>query len=194
MKTRKFYPLLCIILSLALLSGCTSPLTPPPRTQINGSYTICCTVKAQITPADKDAPEEFAFSGNAKRLGSGFWEMELTSPESLSGLKLTVAGDSLTSSLGELTYSSELGDIPKKSPVMTVFRCLDSAAVALDNGSNLEPASGVQGSWSLTVGEFSLLFDGSGAPVAMTAAGLSVEFTEFAPMGDESVTLGKSEQ
>lgn len=205
MKIRKSYPFLCMILCLALLAGCTSPLNVPPKPRITGGYTLCCTVKTEVTvansqantpssspsnsPADKEAPEEFAFSGNVKRLGSGFWEMEITAPESLAGLKIAVSGDKVTSALGELSFSSELSAIPKKSPAMTIFRCLDSAAVALSNGASLEDASGVQG-WSLTAGEYSLLFDNEGVPVAMTAAGFSAEFTEFTVTGSE--TLGSS--
>ncbi len=189
MKIRKFYPFLCMVLCLALLAGCTSPLNVPPRPRITGGYTLCCTVKTEVTPADKETPEEFAFSGNVKRLGSGFWEMEITAPESLAGMKIALSGDNVTSSLGELSFSSELSAIPKKSPAMTVFRCLDNAAVALGNGASLEAASGVQG-WSLTAGEYSLLFDNDGVPIAMTAAGFSAEFTEFTVTGGE--TLGSS--
>ncbi|MDE6592260.1 MAG: hypothetical protein K2K57_04250 [Oscillospiraceae bacterium] len=189
MKIRKFYPFLCMVLCLTLLAGCTSPLNVPPRPRITGGYTLCCTVKTEVTPADKETPEEFVFSGNVKRLGSGFWEMEITAPESLEGLKIVLSGDNVTSSLGELSFSSELSAIPKKSPAMTVFRCLDNAAVALGNGVSPEAASGVQG-WTLTTGEYSLLFDNDGVPVAMTAAGFSAEFTEFTVTGGE--TLGSS--
>ncbi len=193
MKIRKFYPFLCMVLCVflctSLLAGCTSPLNVPPRPRITGGYTLCCTVKTEITPADRDTPEEFAFSGHVKRLGSGFWEMEIIAPESLEGLKIVLSGDNVTSSLGELSFSSELSAIPKKSPAMTVFRCLDNAAVALGNGVSPEAASGVQG-WTLTTGEYSLLFDNDGVPVAMTAAGFSAEFTEFTVTGGE--TLGSS--
>lgn len=180
---------LCVFLCTSLLAGCTSPLNVPPRPRITGGYTLCCTVKTEITPADRDTPEEFAFSGHVKRLGSGFWEMEIIAPESLEGLKIVLSGDNVTSSLGELSFSSELSAIPKKSPAMTVFRCLDNAAVALGNGVSPEAASGVQG-WTLTTGEYSLLFDNDGVPVAMTAAGFSAEFTEFTVTGGE--TLGSS--
>lgn len=213
MKIRKFYPFLCMVLCLALMAGCTSPLNVPPKPRITGGYTLCCTVKTEVTVANspanapassqakspansqtnsqagKEAPEEFAFSGNVKRLGSGFWEMEITAPESLEGLKIVLAGDNVTSSLGELSFSSELSAIPKKSPALTLFRCLDNAAVALGNGVSPEAATGVQG-WTLTTGEYSLLFDNDGVPVAMTAAGFSAEFTEFTVTGGE--TLGSS--
>lgn len=192
MKIRKIYPFLCIMLSIALLTmltGCTSPLNAPPKARISGGYTLFCTVKAEVTPADKETPEEFAFSGNVKRLGSGFWEMEITSPESLTGLKIALSGDSVISSLGELSFSSEAGAVPNKSPVMTLFRCLDNADAALSSGAELQAAPGAQG-WSFSGGEYSLLFDGDGVPAAMTCAGFSAEFVEFAAIGGE--TLGKS--
>ncbi|MCM1579123.1 MAG: hypothetical protein NC078_10035 [Ruminococcus sp.] len=201
MKMKIVYPFLCIMLCFALFTSCTSPLNLPPKPRINGGYTLFCTVTSQITPVggigtpdspnteNADNAEEFTFSGNVRRLGGGFWEMELTSPESLAGLKITSSGDSLTSSLGELAFSAEMADIPKKSPVLTLFRCLDNASVALSNGVQPQSAPNAQG-WSLTAGEYSLLFDSEGTPVAMTAAGFSAEFGEFTVT--EGATLGSS--
>lgn len=174
------------------LTGCTPLAMTPPKARITAGFTAMCNVTAEVTPPDKTEPEKFAFSGRIKRLGSGFWEISITSPDTLAGLKISLSGDTVTSSLGELWHEDEVGDIPAASPFMTIFRSLDSAAVAVENGQTLTAAKGVENSWTLAAGGSNILFDEQGVPTAMTMAGISVEFSEFALL-DTDTTLGKSE-
>lgn len=188
---RKTGRLLTIILVICLgLTGCKGPLTMPPKARITSGYTAVCSVKTSVTPPDKQEAEEFAFSGNLKRLGSGFWELSITSPDTLAGMKINLSGETVTSSLGELWQESETVDIPDKSPFMIIFRTLDAAAAAVERGETLENAKGTEG-WTLTEGGASILFDSDGTPVTMTASGITVSFSEFTPL-DTDVTLGST--
>ena len=105
-------------------TGCSAAevLSSPPQPQITGGFTADCSVTAYIIPPGENAESEteFTFSGQTKRLGSGFWSMEITSPETIAGLTVSSADDVLTSHLGDLTFDVQTSSLPDSSP-LTAF-------------------------------------------------------------------------
>lgn len=159
----------------------------PPEPQIRTAYSADCTACAYITPPDSEEETEFSFVGKLKRLGTGFWELEITSPETLAGMKISAADDNISSNLGELRFDIPAENIPDSSPFMSIFRNLDSAAV-----SETALTSGDDGGWVLKEDNCTIIFDGSGIPVSMAVSEpkMTVEFTGFQ---QNTPTLGESE-
>lgn len=186
MKIGKISVTACFAL---LLGGCSFNEIAglPPEPEITSPYTAVCAVTSYITPPDGEETE-FCFSGNIKRLGTGFWEMELTSPDTLKGLKVALSGDVVNSSLGELTFSMPAEKMPDLSPFMEIFSVLDSAASAAEQGETL--VSGENGGWVLSTEGSTIIFDGNGCPVSMASSypRLTAEITEFKLITESTVT------
>lgn len=186
MKIGKLTKTLTVTMLGAGLAGCSfSEIAGlPPDPQINSAYTALCSVTSYLTPPDCEEETEFCFEGRVKRLGTGFWEMEITSPETLAGMKICASGDTVDSSLGELSFSLPAENVPVSSPFMELFSALDSAALSQQSLS-----SGENGGWVMELNGCTILFDGSGVPVSMSASypKITAEFTEF-----KVITLGES--
>lgn len=173
-KTKRiFAAALCMV-----LTGCSfSEIAGlPPEPQLSSAYTAELAVTSYILPPDSEEEAEFCFGGTVKRLGTGFWELEITSPETIAGMEITSSGDTVDSSLGELSFSLPTESVPEASPFMAMFAALDSAAV-----STSPLTSGEEGGWVMATDKYTIAFDGSGAPVsmAMSSPRFTAEFSSF---------------
>lgn len=178
------------------LTGCSlSDITgsaPDPR--ITGAYEVECTVTAYIIPPGESADGEtqFCFGGSIKRLGPQFWEMSISSPDTVAGMEIVKTDSAMTSRLDGLSFDIFTEEIPSASPVAAVFGALDSAAVQLESGGGL--SSGENGSWVMNGSGYSIIFDSTGAPVSMslTASRITAEFTSFSVIGPDSGALSET--
>lgn len=178
-------------------AGCSGGIiSAPPDPKITGSYSADCTVTAYIIPPGEsaDSETEFTFSGHTRRLGGGFWEMTIDSPETVAGLEISAADDILTSRMGELTFDMKTASLPDSSPLTAFFSEMDEAAARLDAGNTL--TSGEDGGWVYSGGNSTIIFDGSGYPVSMAVGEpkMTVEFTGFTlSEGETSETAAQQE-
>lgn len=184
------------IIIAAGLSACSvSDLAPSPKPKLDGGFTCECTVTAGIIPPGSDSSEEteFAFSGNLKRLGAGFWELEISSPETISGMKLTSSDGELSSSLGELSFDLAPEDVPHKSPVYALFTAIDNMSAAFENGAEL--TSGEEGGWVYTADGISAVFDEEGVitSLALASPKMTAQFTNFTETETVMETTSESE-
>lgn len=174
MKLKAFLPGLAAV----VLSGCSIKelASIPPDPKIGSAFSADCSVTAVITPPDKEEQTEFSFGGRLRRLGTGFWELEISSPDSLAGMKITRSDGNVTASLGELKLEGTAEDIPDKSPFMALFNTLDSAA-----SSDIPIEQGKEGGWVINGGSYSIVLDGSGVPVSMAVSSpeLTIDFSAF---------------
>ncbi len=188
MKMRKLLSVIpASALAASIFSGCSlNSQGMPPEPQLNTAFTAECSVTAYIVPPNSDEETEFSFSGTVQRLGTGFWEMDIASPETIAGMSVSAADDTVTIALGELNFDSEAANIPDNAPFMAIFSVLDSAAVC---ETPLE--SGADGGWVMTDEKYTIIFDGSGVPVTMAVSQpkITVEFTSFE---QKSPVLGES--
>ena len=164
------------------ITACSvTELTGAPRPQLDGGYTCKCEVTAGIIPPGSDSNEEceFAFSGTVKRLGKGFWEMDITSPDTIAGMKLTSCDGDLSSSLGELSMGVSAENVSDNSPVSALFASLDKIALDLENGAEL--SSGDNGGWVYGCDGINAVFDGDGVITSMAVSSpkMTVNFSEF---------------
>lgn len=179
---RSFLKIFTPIIIAAGISACSvSDLSPSPQPKLDGGFTCECTVTAGIVPPGSDSGEEteFVFSGNLKRLGAGFWELEISSPETISGMKITSCDGDFSSSLGELSFDLAPEDVPQKSPVYALFTSLDNMSSAFENGAEL--TSGEEGGWVYTADGVSAVFDGDGVITSMALASpkMTAQFNGF---------------
>ena len=163
-------------------TGCSAAevLSSPPQPQITGGFTADCTVTAYIIPPGENAESEteFTFSGQTKRLGSGFWSMEITSPETIAGLTVSSADDVLTSHLGDLTFDVQTSSLPDSSPLTAFFSAMDNAAAQLESTSL---SAGEDGGWVYSGDGCTIVFDSCGVPVSLATGQpkMTVSFSNF---------------
>lgn len=182
-----------IFTSIIIVAGITAcsvtELSGAPKPQLDGGYTCKCEITAGIIPPGSDSNEEceFAFSGTVKRFGKGFWEMDISSPDTIAGMKLTSCDGDLSSSLGELSMGVSAENVSDKSPVSALFTALDKIALDLENGAEL--TSGDNGGWVYGCDGINAVFDGDGVitSMAVTSPKMTVNFTEFC-VSEEIVT------
>lgn len=184
------------IIIAAGLSACSvSDLAPSPEPKLEGGFTCECTVTAGIIPPGSDSTEEteFTFSGDLKRLGAGFWELEISSPETIAGMKMTSGDGELSSSLGELSFELAPEAVPRKSPVYALFTAIDNMSYAFENGAVL--TSGNEGGWVYTADGISAVFDGDGVitSLALAEPKMTAQFTNFTETETITETSSESE-
>lgn len=178
-----------IIIAAGITACSVTELSGAPKPQLDGGYTCKCEITAGIIPPGSDSNEEceFAFSGTVKRFGKGFWEMDIFSPDTIAGMKLTSCDGDLSSSLGELSMGVSAENVSDKSPVSALFTALDKIALDLENGAEL--TSGDNGGWVYGCDGINAVFDGDGVitSMAVTSPKMTVNFTEFC-VSEEIVT------
>lgn len=178
-----------IIIAAGITACSVTELSGAPKPQLDGGYTCKCEITAGIIPPGSDSNEEceFAFSSTVKRLGKGFWEMDISSPDTIAGMKLTSCDGDLSSSLGELSMGVSAENVSDNSPVSALFTALDKIALDLENGAEL--TSGDNGGWVYGCDGINAVFDGDGVitSMAVTSPKMTVNFTEFC-VSEEIVT------
>lgn len=166
----------------ASISACgIADISTPPEPKLTGGFTCECKVTTEIVPPDDESGEmtEFAFSGKLSRLGTGFYELELSSPDTVSDMKITSRDGDISSSLGELSFDITSENVPQKSPVYGLFTSFDNMAAAFEKGAEL--VSGDEGGWVYRSDGLSAVFDGDGVITSMAIASpkMTVEFSNF---------------
>lgn len=178
-----------IMIAAGITACSVTELTGAPRPKLDGGYNCKCEVTAGIIPPGGDSNEEceFAFSATVKRLGKGFWEMNITSPDTIAGMKLTSCDGDLSSSLGELSMGVSAENVSDNSPVSALFASLDKIALDLENGAEL--SSGDNGGWVYGCDGINAVFDGDGVITSMAVSSpkMTVNFSEFC-VSEEIVT------
>jgi hypothetical protein len=72
--------------------------------------------------------ENLSFTANIKRLGTGLWEMEITSPESLRGLKINYSEDKIASIYDGIITETPIEKLPSEAVFLQLFQAADNAA------------------------------------------------------------------
>jgi hypothetical protein len=72
--------------------------------------------------------EDLSFTANLKRLGTGLWEMEITSPETLRGLKLNYSEDKIASVYDGIITETPIEKVSPEAVFLQLFQAVDNAA------------------------------------------------------------------
>lgn len=135
---------------------------------------------------------ELELSGEVKRYGTGIWELDVASPETLAGLKISSSDSGVKASLGELTLELPTEDINERAVFSLIFKAIDSAAAA-EALVCTETEDGKVFKGSFSAGEYTLTFDPATlvpTRIEIPSAGINAEFVRFAPLAadEEEVT------
>lgn len=86
----------------------------------------------EITAFADDRDSKLTVSGDMTRYGTGIWEMNITSPETMKGLNIKYNEGNTTVSLGSLTLDIESGKLNDAAMFKRIFSAFDSCAAMHD--------------------------------------------------------------
>lgn len=93
-----------------------------------------------------------------KRFGNGYWEMVVSEPKTLAGMKITYSDDKVDVSLGELSFTLEKENINDEALFKLLFDAFDHAAVQ-EEMNLTESEDGLMLASQNDDGAYSLTFD-----------------------------------
>jgi hypothetical protein len=102
------------------------------------AYTSCDSFKNAVSGVPElDVPftaeaniegENLSLTANIKRLGTGLWEMEITSPETLRGLKINYNEDKIASVYDGIITETPIDKVSPEAVFLQLFQAADNAA------------------------------------------------------------------
>ncbi len=138
---------------------------------------------------------ELEVGGSMKRYGTGIWELEADSPETLAGLSLSYGDEGVKASLDDLKLEIPMEKIRDGAVFAQIFKAVDSAAAAGELRCT-ETEDGKVFSGEAAVGPYSITFDPESlvpVRIEIPAAGISAELENFKPMTGETAETEISE-
>lgn len=142
-----------IITAVCCLASCSAPMPTAQRTENN----LDCAFTSDVTiTLDKLTAE-----GNIKRTGVNQWEIEFSSPNTLSGVNLVFNQGTVDASYKGLSFSVPKSALPVKAMLVNLIEAVEENAVKEElNGKENEGFFELSG--SLDGGEYLLTVDNSG--------------------------------
>ncbi|MDO4864138.1 MAG: hypothetical protein Q4A05_08215 [Ruminococcus sp.] len=131
--------------------------------------------------------------GTITRLGDAEWTAEFDSPNTLSGVKLTFSGGSVTADYKGLTFSVPKSALPVKAMLGNLIEAVDTTARESElHGRENEGSFEISG--SLEGGDYTLILDSSGyiAGFDMPNNLLHISFTDVQVRGGAVVPEAES--
>ena len=158
------------------LTSCSSPMG---GSSVRENKLACAFTSPVTINLDKLNAE-----GTVTRLGDGEWTAEFDSPNSLSGVKLTFSGGSVTADYKGLTFSVPKSALPVKSMLNNLIEAVDTNARERElHGKENDGRFEVSG--SLDGGDYTLALDSSGNIVSFDMPNnlLHISFTDVQVRG-----------
>lgn len=141
-----------------------------------------CTFELTAFADDRDS--KMTVSGDMTRYGTGIWEMNITTPETMKGLNIKYNEGSTTASLGSLTLEIESDKLNEAAMFKRIFDAFDSCAALHD----MELFD--DGEAAVYNGEdFALAFDKETlSPIQLTFSdGLTVDISSFCGLSKQTL-------
>ena len=138
--------------------------------------------------------EDLNAEGTIKRFGNGMWEVEFTSPNSLSGVKLSFSEGNVTASNKGRNFSVPQSALPVKAMMLNLISAVDELA-GKEQLSGEEKDGMLEISGTLDGGEYTLTVDGDGniSSFSMPGSKLTVTFSDILPIAQETTSQASSE-
>lgn len=140
------------ILTLCLAS-CSAPIqtTQSRQNNLNSSFSSDVTITLDKLTAE----------GTVKRMGENEWEVEFSSPNTLSGVNLAFSQGNVNASYKGLDFSVPKSALPVKAMLVNMIEAVDTNARAEElKGSDKDGIFQIAG--SLDGGDYVLMLDSSG--------------------------------
>lgn len=138
--------------------------------------------------------DELSSEGTIKRFGDGMWEVEFSSPNTLSGVMLSFSEGNVTASYKGLKFSVPQSALPVKAMMLNLISAVDDLAKNEElTGSEEDGMLKIDG--SLDGGEYTLIVDKDGniALFEMPNNKLKIVFSNITPIADETTEEASSE-
>ena len=121
---------LLIAFSIILFTGCKSIKDTIIPRQPKLDQPFSCTGEWTAFADDRDS--KMVVSGDITRYGTGIWEMNIASPDTMKGLNIKYNEGGATASLGSLTLEIESGKLNEAAMFKRIFDAFDSCAALHD--------------------------------------------------------------
>ena len=133
------------------------------------------------------ALDEMNAEGTVKRFGNGMWEVEFSSPNTLSGVMLSFSEGNVTASYKGLNFSVPQSALPVKAMMLNLITAADDLAEN-EELSGSEKDGMIEISGSLDGGEYTLTVDKNGniASFSMPGSKLKMTFSDVQPITGEA--------
>lgn len=133
------------------------------------------------------ALDEMNAEGTVKRFGNGMWEVEFSSPNTLSGVMLSFSEGNVTASYKGLNFSVPQSALPVKAMMLNLITAADDIAEN-EELSGSEKDGMIEISGSLDGGEYTLTVDKNGniASFSMPGSKLKMTFSDVQPITGEA--------
>lgn len=166
-----------MITAVCCLVSCSVPL----KTTSSRKNGLNCAFSSKVSVTlDKLQAE-----GTLNRFGDGMWDVEFTSPNSLSGVKLSFGEGNVTASYKGLSFSVPQSALPVKAMMLNLIKAVDDNA-RLSELKGEEKDDTLEISGKLDGGEYSIIVDKDGRLVGFNMPGnnLKIVFTDMTVTGE----------
>ena len=130
MSSRIRISILLLVVSAFLFTGCKAFKDSIIPRQPKLDRPFSCAFELTAFADDRDS--KLTVSGDMTRYGTGIWEMNITSPETMKGLNIKYNEGSTTASLGDLTLDIESGKLNDSAMFKRIFDAFDFCAAMHD--------------------------------------------------------------
>lgn len=160
---------------------CLVSCSMPMKNSSSRKNGLNCAFQSEVTVVI----EKLEANGTLQRFGDGMWDIEFTSPNSLSGVKLSFSEGNVTAEYKGLNFSVPQSALPVKSMMLNLIKAVDENA-KLDELKGEEDGDLLRISGSLEGGDYTLTVDKNGAPskFEMPNNQLTITFTGVTVMGE----------
>lgn len=167
---------LAILMAICMV-GCSVPLKSTTSRK-NG---LDCAFQANISMT----LDRLQAEGVIKRFGAGAWEVEFTSPNTLSGIKLEFSEGTTSASYKGLSFSVPQSAVPARAMMLNLIKAVDDNA-RLDELKGEEKDGLLNITGKLEGGEFTLIVDKNGklSGFEMDNNKLKMIFTDLSEITD----------
>lgn len=166
-----------MITAVCCLVSCSVPL----KTTSSRKNGLNCAFSSKVSVTlDKLQAE-----GTLNRFGDGMWDVEFTSPNSLSGVKLSFGEGNVTASYKGLSFSVPQSALPVKAMMLNLIKSVDDNA-RLSELKGEEKDDTLEISGKLDGGEYSIIVDKDGRLVGFNMPGnnLKIVLTDMTVTGE----------
>lgn len=115
-----------VVTSIALFTGCKfiKDTIIPKKPQLDKAFSC----NFELTAFEDDRDSKMTVSGDLTRYGTGIWEMNILSPDTVKGLNIKYNEGSTSVTLGSLTLDIESGKLNDSAMFKRIFDAFDSCA------------------------------------------------------------------
>ncbi|MBQ6180974.1 MAG: hypothetical protein IJK31_04725 [Ruminococcus sp.] len=183
---KRLFTFVSVIFAVICLTSCSVPLkkTASRSNGLNCSFTAAASITLDKLQAE----------GTISRHGAGIWDMEFSSPNSLSGIKLEFSEGNTRASYKGLSFSVPQSAVPVRAMLLNLMKAVDDNAAAEElSGDEKDGLLAISG--KLDGGSYTLKVDKEGrlSGFEMPNNDLKMSFTELKVISESNKSAETTE-